>query len=160
MGSKRVPFVVKWPNKIKAGSSSDEIVHAMDLFPTIAALTGSKVPEDRVIDGIDMSDFFLGKSDASGRDGFIVYMGKDIFGVKWRNWKLHFEEQDAWNTIKNTYTMPRVYNLYDDPQERNNVLFPHTWVPKAALGQLEEHIISLKQNPPIPTGQPDPYVPK
>ena len=159
-GALRVPFVIKWPKNIPEGTSSDEIAHAMDLFPTIAAITKSKVPQDRVIDGIDMSDFFLGKSKKSGRDGFIVYMGNDIFGVKWRNWKLHFEEQEAWNTIKHTYTMPRVYNLYDDPQERNNVLFPHTWVPKAALKQLEEHIISLKQNPPVPTGQIDPYEPK
>ena len=159
-GALRVPFVIKWPKNIPEGTSSDEIAHAMDLFPTIAAITKSEVPQDRVIDGIDMSDFFLGKSEKSGRDGFIVYMGNDIFGVKWRNWKLHFEEQEAWNTIKHSYTMPRVYNLYDDPQERNNVLFPHTWVPKAALTQLKEHIISLKQNPPVPTGQIDPYEPK
>ncbi len=159
-GALRVPFVVKWPGKIKAGHTSDEIVHSMDLFPTIAKLTGSQVPDDRIIDGIDMSEFFLNTTDKSGRDGFIVYMGNDIFGVKWKNWKLHFEEQEAWNTVKNTYTMPRVYNLYEDPQERNNVLFPHTWVPKAALKQLQEHIISLKQNPPIPTGQKDPYEPK
>ena len=159
-GALRVPFVMKWPGKVTAGTSSDEIVHAMDLFPTIAAMTKSKIPQDRVIDGVDMSQFFLGESEESGRDGFIVYMGNDIFGVKWKNWKLHFEEQDAWNSIKNTYTMPRVYNLYDDPQERNNVLFPHTWVPKAALKQLEEHILSLKEYPPVPTGQGDPYQPE
>lgn len=56
--------------------------------------------------------------------------------------------------------MPRVYNLYEDPQERNNVLFPRTWVPKVALKQLQEHVVSLKQNPPTPTGQKDPYLPK
>lgn len=159
-GALRVPFVIKWPKKIAAGTSSDEIVHAMDLFPTIAAITKSKMPQDRIIDGIDMSQFFLGKKETSGRDGFIVYMGKEIFGVKWKNWKLHFEEQEAWNTVKDSYTMPKLYNLYDDPQERNNVLFPHTWVPKAALKQLDEHVISLKKNPPIPTGQKDPYEPK
>lgn len=159
-GALRVPFVVKWPGKIKAGINSDEIVHAMDLFPTLAKLTNSEMPQDRTIDGIDMSAFFLNKTDKSGRDGFIVYMGNDIFGVKWRNWKLHFKEQESWNTVRDSYTMPRVYNLYDDPQERNNVLFPHTWVPKAALKQFEEHLISLQQNPPIPAGQKDPYEPK
>jgi arylsulfatase len=159
-GALRVPFVIKWPKKIKAGSASDEIVHAMDLFPTIASFTGGNVPQDRVIDGIDMSEFFTNKTDKSGREGFIVYMGNDIFGVKWKNWKLHFSEQESWNTIKNVYTMPRLYNLYDDPQERNNVLFPHTWVPKAALPQLEEHLKSLQENPPIKAGQLDPYEPK
>lgn len=158
-GALRVPFVIRWPGKIAAGTSSDQIVHAMDLFPTLAKIAGGNVPDDRVIDGIDVSDFLLGKTRKSGRDGFVVYMGNDVFGVKWRNWKLHFKEQDAWNAILRTYTMPRVYNLMNDPQERDNVLFPHTWVPKAALPQLEEHVASLKEYPPIPTGAPDPYEP-
>ena len=154
-GALRVPFAIRWPGKIKAGTSSDEIVHVMDLFPTMAKIVGGAVPNDRVIDGVDMSDFFMGKTEKSGREGFIVYMGKDVFGVKWRNWKLHFKEQDAWNGEMRTYTMPRLYNLYNDPQEKDNVLFPHTWVPKAALKQLTEHVISLKQNPPIKAGQAD-----
>ena len=106
-----------------------------------------------------MRDFFLGKTKESGSDGFIVYMGNDVFGVKWRNWKLHFKEQYTWNAILRTYTMPRVYNLMNDPQERDNVLFPHTWVHKAALPQLVEHVASLKKYPPIPTGALDPYMP-
>jgi arylsulfatase len=86
-------------------------------------------------------------------------MGNDVFGVTWRNWKLRFKEQDAGNSVLRTYTMPRVYDLLADPQERHNVLFPNTWVPKAALGQLEEHVASLKSHPPIPAGAPDPYEP-
>ena len=158
-GALRVPFVIRWPGKIAAGASIDEIVHAMDLFPTLAKIAGGKVPNDRIIDGIDVSDFLLGKTKKSGRDGFIVYMGNDVFGVKWRNWKIHFKEQDAWNTILRTYTMPRVYNLLNDPQELDNVLFPNTWVLKAGLPQLEEHVASLKKYPPIPTGASDPYKP-
>jgi len=158
-GALRVPFAIRWPGRIPAGRSSDEIVHAMDLFPSLAAIAGATVPNDRPIDGVDMSDFLLGKTETSGREGFIVYMGNDVFGVKWRDWKLHFKEQDAWNTILRTYTMPRLYNLMNDPQERDNVLFPHTWVPKAALPQLGEHVASLKKYPPIPTGAPDPYEP-
>ena len=47
----------------------------------------------------------------------------------------------------------------NDPYERDNVLFPHTWVLKAGLPQLEEHVLSLKKYPTIPTGAPDPYKP-
>ena len=112
-----------------------------------------------LFDGIDVSDFLLGKTNKSGREGFIVYMGDQIFGVKWRNWKLHFKEQDGWDAPLTTYTMPRVYNLMTDPEERNNVLFPNTWVPKAALGQLGEHVASFKKYPAIPTGAEDPYFP-
>jgi arylsulfatase len=158
-GALRVPFVVRWPRHIAAGRSSDEIVHAMDLFPTFATIAGGTVPDDRPIDGLDMTAFLLGEVEESGREGFIVYMGTEIFGVKWRNWKLHFKEQDAWSGVLRAYTMPRLYNLLSDPQERDNVLFPHTWVPKAALGQLVEHVASLRAYAPIPTGAPDPYEP-
>ena len=54
---------------------------------------------------------------------------------------------------------PRVYNLLTDPQERESVLFPATWVPKAALGQLRAHIQSLGASPPIRPGTKDPYEP-
>jgi arylsulfatase len=158
-GALRVPFAMRWPAKIKAGQVSDEIVHAMDLFPTLAEFAGGKVPDDRPIDGIDMTDFLLGKQDKSGREGFVIYMGNDVFGVKWRDWKLHFQEQTGWNGVLREYTMPRLYNLMNDPGEVDNVLFPHTWVPKAALVQLEEHVASLQANSPIKAGQPDPYVP-
>ena len=158
-GALRVPFVARWPGQVAAGRSSDEIVHAMDLFPTLTTLAGGDIPSDRVVDGVDVLPFLLGDRPNSGREGFVVYMGNEIFGVKWRNWKLHFKEQDSVFGELRTYTLPRVYNLLTDPQERNNVLFPATWVPKAALGQLDEHVASLRQHPPIKTGTPDPYQP-
>jgi arylsulfatase len=158
-GALRVPFVIRWPEKIKAGSESDEIVHEMDLFPTFARIAGGRVPGDRVIDGIDVFDLLIGESEKSGRDGFVVYMGNDIFGVKWQDWKIHFKEQSAWNGVLREYTMPRVYNLINDPFERDNVLFPNTWVLRKGLPQLEEHVVSLKKYPPIPNGAPDPYEP-
>jgi len=158
-GGLRVPFAARWPGKIPAGTSSNEIVHEMDLFPTFAKLAGGKVPQDRIIDGVDVSDFFLGKQEKSGREGFIVYMGNDVFGVKWRDWKVTFKEQNSVFSETLSYGTPRVYNLLTDPQERENVLFPHTWVPKAALGQLAEHVVSLRTNPPIKPGTKDPYKP-
>lgn len=158
-GALRVPFAIRWPDVIKPGGVSDEIVHAMDLFPTLANIAGGEIPDDRVMDGIDMSAFLRGETPASGRDGFVVYMGNDVFGVKWKDWKVHFKEQSGWNGVLRNYTMPRVYNLISDPFERDNVLFPHTWVLKAALPLLEQHTKSLADFPPIPTGTPDPYQP-
>ena len=63
-GSLRVPFVIRWPGKIPT-SASNEIVHEMDLFPTLARIAGGKVPEDRAIDGVDQSEFFFGKQKKS-----------------------------------------------------------------------------------------------
>jgi len=158
-GSLRVPFAMRWPGKIPAGSASDEIVHEMDLFTTFANIAGGKVPTDRVIDGVDQTDFFMGKQEKSNREGVIVYMGNDVWGVKWQNWKVNFKEQETIFDETKSFGMPRVYNLQKDPGESMNVLFPETWVPKAALGQLGQHIGSLRQEPPIKAGTKDPYQP-
>ena len=96
----------------------------------------------------------------SNREGLIVYMGNDIWGVKWRNWKVNLKEQQ--NILSETldYGLPRVYNILKDPGETQNVIFPETWVPKAAIPQLIKHVVSLKKEPPIRPGTKDPYVPK
>jgi len=158
-GSLRVPFAARWPGKIPARSVSDEIVHEMDLFTTFAKIAGGKVPDDRVIDGVDQTDFLLGKQEKSNREGLIVYMGNDIWGVKWRNWKINLKEQQTIFSSKQDLGLPRVYNLYKDPGETLNVIFPETWVPKAGLGQLGAHVMSLRQEPPIRPGTKDPYAP-
>ena len=158
-GSLRVPFAIRWPGKIPAGKASNEIVHEMDLFPTLAKVAGGKVPDDRIIDGIEMTDFFTGKNNKSGRESVVVYMGNDVYGIKWRNWKLHLKEMDTVFGQVKEYGMPKVYNLYRDMSERENVFFADTWVPKAAMPKLAEHAASLQQEPPIKPGTPDPYLP-
>ena len=158
-GGLRVPFAMRWPGKIAAGSVSNDIVHQMDLFPTFAKIAGGKVPSDRVIDGLDMTDFFTGKAQKSPREGFVVYVGSTVFGVKWRDWKLLFKELPTPFGEIHEYQSPKLFNILNDPQEAENTLFPNLWVPKAALPQLEQHVASLKANPPVPTGQPDPYEP-
>ena len=87
-------------------------------------LPEERVPEDRVIDGIDLSEFLMGVSEESGRNGLVVYMGNDVFGVKWRDWKIHLKEQSGWNGVLREYTMPRVYNLINDPFERGQRSVP------------------------------------
>lgn len=158
-GSLRVPFAIRWPGNIPAGSESNEIVHSMDLYPTLAAFAGGEVPDDRAFDGIDQADFFLGEQDASNREGVILYQGDKIYGVKWSDWKVLFNENDTVFSPTRTFSTPNVYNLLNDPGERENVLFPYTWVAEKALPQLTEHRASFKKYPPIPPGTPDPYVP-
>ncbi len=158
-GSLRVPFAMRWPGKIPTNTDSDEIVHEMDLFPTLARAAGGKVPKDRFIDGVDQTDFLMGKQEKSNRESVIVYMGNDIYGVKWRNWKLNFKELDSVFSSEVKWPTPRLYNLYSDPKEHFNVLFPNTWVSKAASRHLTEHLKSLKEHPPIKPGAPDPYEP-
>ena len=60
-GGMRAPAIVRWPGRVKAGAVSDEMFSAVDWMPTLAALAGegTRVPEDRPIDGLDASAFLL-----------------------------------------------------------------------------------------------------
>ena len=158
-GSLRVPFIMRWPGKIPAGRVSNEIVHALDMFTTFANVAGAEVPDDRVIDSVDQMDFLTGKQDKSNRDGFMVYVGSDLFGIKWRNWKMMFKEVERGTDHKRTFDFPRFFNLYSDPKEEyplTKATAGHFWV-RWPMGEiLNEHAASLEKEPPIKPGTPDP----
>ena len=161
-GSLRVPFIMRWPGKVPAGLVSNEIVHEMDLFPTLANIIGGTVPDDREIDGVDQTDFFFGKQEKSNRDGLIVYVGNDLFGIKWRNWKMMFKEVERGTDEKKTFGFPRFFNLYNDPKEEyplTKATAGHLWVRWPMAELLKAHLASLKHEPPIISGTPDPYTP-
>jgi N-sulphoglucosamine sulphohydrolase, C-terminal len=82
-GSLRVPFIIRWPGRIAAGRVSNELVHEADTFTTLATIAGASVPQDRPIDGVDQTDFLLGKSDKSNREGFPVFVADRLEAVKW-----------------------------------------------------------------------------
>jgi len=155
-GSLRVPFLVRWPGKIPPGQVSNDIVHQIDLFPTLASIVGADLPKGRVIDGADQSDFFMGKADTSARESVIIYIGNELFGAKWRNWKILLKEIDD---SRNGYAVmdmayASVYNLLVDPKEEVPELnyLNDTWVDFPLYQVLEDHEASIAADP----GAPDP----
>ncbi len=153
-GSLRVPFLARWPGRIPAARVSNEIVHLVDLFPTLANFVGGKIPEDRVMDGADQSGFFMGKSDKSARESVVIYIGNELFGVKWRNWKLLLKEMDQGSYAVRDMAYPSVYNLLVDPKEEVPELnyLNDTWVDFPLYQVLEDHQASIAKDP----GAPDP----
>jgi arylsulfatase len=159
-GSLRVACLVRWPGKIPAGSVSNEIVHIADLLPTFARVAGYEVPNDRIIDGVDQLDFLLGNQETSNREGFPAYNGNQLFAYKWRNWKMHLVELETMNSVPEKLNVPRVYNLITDPKEEYNMASEATWVLPVMFNKIIEFQASLVEEPPIPLGTPDPYVPQ
>ena len=161
--SLRVPFLIRWPGKIPAGAVNNEIVHEVDLFPTLARIAGGKVPNDRVIDGVDQLDFLTGKQKQSNRDSVVIYVGNDVFGVKWRNWKMMTKEiSTGVGEATREYAVPLFYDLHVDPKEEHPLdprFVQDLWVRFPASQVLLEHMASLRKEPPIRPGTPDPYVP-
>jgi arylsulfatase A-like enzyme len=71
-GGHRVPFIVRWPGKVPAGSESNALVSQIDLIATFAAAAGSSIPEDAVIDGVSQLAEFTGTAAAPARDLLII----------------------------------------------------------------------------------------
>lgn len=158
-GSLRAPCIVRWPKHVPAGQVSNEIMHEADLFPTLARLAGAELPKDRLIDGVDQTDFLHGRKEKSSREGFPCYVGDVLHAVKWRNWKVHFVWQEYMFDAPQTLPNPRVINLLEDPKERHVGGTLHTWVYHPVNKIVADFQASLKAEPPIPVGTPDPYVP-
>ncbi len=160
-GSLRTPFIIRWPGRIAAGGVSNEIVHSVDTFTTFARIAGAQIPQDRPIDGVDQTDFLLGKTKESRRTGFPVFVADRLEAVKWRNWKLVFyDEQRDWWTPPTRLGVPKGFDLITDPKEEYPATgLRNSWNAGPAMKIVADFEQSLKEHPPIAPGTPDPYAP-
>ncbi|MFC1762458.1 sulfatase [Planctomycetota bacterium] len=148
-GGLRVPFIIRAPGKVPAGTTSDLVCANIDLFPTIAKLAGATVPEDRVIDGLDLSGIFHGNQTELDRP-FFFYQHQALRAVRVGDWKLHLphskldrtKEGENWQAHvpkKDRAYIEEVtlYNLKDDIGETTNVAQSHPEVVAELLKQLD-----------------------
>ena len=117
-GGLRVPFIVRWPAKIKPGSRSEYAGLNFDLFPTMLELAGAKPAPD--LDAVSLVPILTGGKVEQPRDlyftrreGGYVYGGKSYEALIRGDWKL----------LQNSpYAPLELYNLKTDPQEKTNVI--------------------------------------
>jgi len=123
-GSYRTGGMFRWPGKVPAGVVSDEMFTAHDWYKTFATLAGAsdKVPTDRPIDGIDASDFLLGKSEKSGRDSYLFFGGNgELLSAKWKNIKVIHMYSDGIDQPYVVPQLPMMFDLGSDPGEKYNM---------------------------------------
>jgi arylsulfatase A len=93
-GGHRVPMIVRWPERVKAGTVCMEPVVAFDLLPTLVACTGSDAPR-RKVDGKDVSQLLFGAANARAPHQFIgFYYQDELRAIRSGNWKLQFAHAD------------------------------------------------------------------
>jgi arylsulfatase len=159
-GGLRVPFMMRWPGHVPPGTVSNEIVHVVDIFTTLARIAGAELPDDRPIDGIDQLDFFTGKQEKSNREGFVFTIKNEVRAIKWRDWKMHMVWEPEPNAGPNHLEAPYLFNLIQDPKEESDVHTSMSWARGPMRRMLDDFQQSLKQFPPIPPAAPDDYVPQ
>ncbi len=97
-GGQRVPCVIRGPG-IPAGTICDELTGTIDVLPTIAAIIGSPLQNDRKIDGMDVSRLWMGTDVQSPRKEFVYYTAQgEVEGIRQGNWKLLVKKPAVANT--------------------------------------------------------------
>lgn len=162
-GGIRTPFVIRWPKRIKGGQVSNEVVHLVDLFPTIAAAAGvpSIIPNDRIIDGVNQLAFLEGKQSNSNRES-VIFMERygNIMAVKWHNWKLWYRYETEMPD-PNPDNLIRLFDLGVDPKEEIDVKDFYPWVISTIDKVVEDYEASLIMHPKVTASANavDPYSP-
>ncbi len=113
-GGIRVPAIIRYPDVVAAGTTSDAAVIGMDWFVTLAILGGGKVPDDREIDGIDIAPLFAGENLPERSLFWALNAASDLeFAVRSGSWKLLLDQNEE----------PReLFNLAEDPLELFNLI--------------------------------------
>ena len=125
----RMPFIVRWPGKAKAGSVSHQTLCFTDLLATFAAITGYQLEQGEGPDSFDFSKVLTGEQPAAQavRPHLAMRSGGGHMVIRSGDWKLitalgsgGFSDP---RKVKPEKGGPRgqLYNLKDDPQEKNNL---------------------------------------
>ncbi|QDT33727.1 sulfatase family protein [Thalassoglobus polymorphus] len=150
-GGMREPGIAWWPGKIPAGQVSLELASTMDLYTTCITLAGGKIPDDRIVDGLDISPVLFGEG-KSPRETIYYYRGTELMAVRHREWKAHYYTQGAYGADarkRENHDVPLLYNLHHDPSERFNLNKKHPEV----LAKIEKLVKTHREQLKAPASQ-------
>lgn len=110
-GGIRVPYIVRWPAALKAGTVYGRAVSTMDLYPTFLAAAGAPVPGGTKLDGVNLLPHLLGRQQDAPHD--ILF---------WKNGDQGAVRQGDWKLVVNPWQAKLLlFNLADDIGEKHNL---------------------------------------
>ncbi|MGF1570465.1 MAG: arylsulfatase [Nodosilinea sp.] len=147
-GAFRVPFFVRWPGHVPAGTITNDFMSHLDWMPTLLAaagvpdikeklLTGYKAGSKRFkvhLDGYNFLPYLTGETTAAPRKEYFYFSDDgDLLAMRYDNWKVHFAQQRTAGTLAlwgEPFTKTRVpwlYNLRTDPYEKATITSNTYW---------------------------------
>jgi arylsulfatase A-like enzyme len=143
-GGHRIPFIVRWPGKVRAGSTSDEPGCLVDLMATCAAAAGVPLPANAAEDSFNLLPAFRGKqSQGPIRDALVHHSGSGMFAIRAGDWKLVLGlgsggfTRPAWIVAKPGQAAGQLYNLAKDREETRDVYSQHPEIVRSLTERLE-----------------------
>jgi arylsulfatase A-like enzyme len=128
-GGYRIPMIAHWPWHIRAGTVCQAVTSNLDWFPTCLALAGAPLPDDRIIDGKDISALLTGAQQHSPHQAFYYYHNESLEAIRVGKWKyipkIHTYvwpgPLDKFWPSAGTAEAPWLYDLEADPSENYNL---------------------------------------
>lgn len=147
-GGLRVPAIFWWPGTVAPRVVTD-IGSTLDLLPTIAALAGAAPPDDRPIDGYDLSPV-LRASNQGPRQAMFYYRGATLYAVRHGSFKAHLVTRSEYAGEPPVVHAPwLLYNLDHDPGERFDVAARHPDVVATLRDVVETHRRTVTRVPSV-----------
>ena len=144
-GGDRVPCILSWPGKIRPGVSPEFMMN-YDVYATIAALTGSHIPNGHALDSLDMSSVLL-NGKASPRTKHLHYFHQPM-AMRSGNYKLHLRTRERTRDPETgkqepsiTHDPPLLFNVRTDPSEQQNLAAEHPDV----VNRLRQEMLETQQ---------------
>jgi uncharacterized sulfatase len=135
----RTPAIFWWPGTI-APATITAIGSAMDLLPTVAALSGARLPADRVLDGVSQAEVVM-TGRGTPRRALFYYWDGELRAVRKDRYKAHFVTSGAYGfgDRRTEHQPPVLYDLQADPGERFDVATAHPDVVADLTREAEAH---------------------
>lgn len=154
-GGHRVPFLVRWPGRVKAGSVCSETICLTDLLATCAAIIGRKLPDDAGEDSFNILPYLIGeKLERPIREATVHHSMRGVFAIRQNPWKLILGRGSGGFTqpakIEPAPGQPagQLYNLDRDPRETKNLWTERPEVVRRLKELLEEYKKTERSAPP------------
>ncbi|MFZ9794377.1 MAG: sulfatase/phosphatase domain-containing protein, partial [Gemmataceae bacterium] len=155
-GGHRIPFIVRWPSKVKAGSKSNQLLCLTDLMATTADILGVKLPANAGEDSVSFLPALDGAAKGPLREAVVHHSINGSFAIRQGNWKLALcKDSGGWSdprpgNAKTDLPALQLFDLSSDVNERTNLQGKHPEVVSKLTSLLEKYIADGRSTPGEP----------
>jgi len=156
-GGHHIPFLVRWPGKIKPGSTSEQIICLTDFMATCADILGVKLPEDAGEDSVSLLPALFGTADKPLHEAVVHHSVNGSFAIRQGNWKLELcPSSGGWSDPKPNSPAAKklppiqLYDMTADIGEKVNIQADHTEVIDRLLRLLQKFVADGRSTPGAP----------
>jgi arylsulfatase A-like enzyme len=159
-GGHRVPFVASWPGKIKPGSTTEQTICLTDIMATCAEITGARLPNNAAEDSVNILPTLLGGSEDKAARRYTMHQTISLaLAIRRGPWKYLDHKGSGGNRYDRPqlrqFAIPdnapkapgQLYNLDEDPGERNNLYLENPEIVKELKTKLDEFVKSGRSVP-------------